>query len=135
MKSKPSKPVLGSDKQFKEFIKKNKIKTNRAEAKPALSLDEQLMAIFNKIAKEYNSSLPLDKKKKHYTSVDNYYWLKDAPGCIEAEFAITNLINTFATGYAAIKSRYPNLGLGNTQTDDAVITILYSAIHWGEVIK
>ena len=48
-----------------------------------------------------------------------------------AEKAIVTLIKNFNTGLKKIEKKYPNVGIGDTVTDEEITTVLYEYIHFG----
>ena len=48
-----------------------------------------------------------------------------------AEKAIVTLIKNFNTGLKKIEKKYPDVGIGDTVTDEEITTVLYEHIHFG----
>jgi len=48
-----------------------------------------------------------------------------------AEKAIVTLIKNFNTGLKKIEKKYPDVGIGDTVTDEEITTVLYDHIHFG----
>lgn len=50
----------------------------------------------------------------------------------EATTELKSAIEKFNTEYQRIKNSYPNIGIGDTATDEAIADEVYSRIHWKE---
>jgi len=55
----------------------------------------------------------------------------DIPDYEDAAKELANIVFEFVEKYKAIKKKYPNVGLGDTATDEAIVDVIYDLIHWG----
>lgn len=53
----------------------------------------------------------------------------------EVEKKIDDLIDQFRVGYHKLEKEYPNAGIGDTATDEAVAHEFYQVIHYYEILN
>lgn len=62
------------------------------------------------------------------------YELLRSRGVDEVEKKIDSLIVEFKEKLKKIEKEFPEAGIGDTATDEAIVSILYRVIHFGEDI-
>lgn len=63
--------------------------------------------------------------------MSKYELYSDVKGSKAARAALGKLISRFSKDYKALSKKYPDVGLGDTETDEAIVEEIYERIHWG----
>ena len=59
--------------------------------------------------------------------------LKDEPEYKEAVVELAEAAYEFYEKYKKIKEKYKNLGIGDSETDKSIISVIYELIHYDKV--
>jgi len=58
-----------------------------------------------------------------------FYLYDDEEGYLEAQAELEQAVRAFASQVAQIADKYPDVGLGDTSTDEAIVQRVYELIH------